>query len=97
MIHVNFDVNELRGIIREEVERAVREAVQVNDLPPLLSSVQLMEVLGIGRTKASELMNREGFPVIRDFGHPKVPTDLLFEWIRQNAGFESDIDVSRFM
>ncbi|WP_223264039.1 hypothetical protein [Paenibacillus sp. IHB B 3084] len=54
-----------------------------------------MELLDIGATKATELLNRDDFPVIREFGHPRVPTRLFMEWveshtdwINENAGNE---------
>jgi hypothetical protein len=40
-------------------------------LPPCLAKDQLMELLGIGPTKASELHNRPGFPVTREFRNPR--------------------------
>lgn len=49
--------------------------------PPLLSKSDLEKFLGIKNNKASELLNREDFPVTREFGRPKVPTHLLISWI----------------
>nr|WP_244864927.1 DNA-binding protein [Xylanibacillus composti] len=58
-----------------------RDKIESSKWPPVLSRTKLMEFLGIKETKASELMNRADFPVIREFGHPKVPTHLLLKWI----------------
>nr|WP_318842587.1 DNA-binding protein [Paenibacillus massiliensis] len=56
-----------------------------NQLPPLMTKTQLMELLDIGTTKAAELLNREDFPVIREFGHPRVPTRLFLEWVESHT------------
>lgn len=58
--------------------------------PPLLSRKDLMAFLGIKENKASELLNRSDFPVIRDFGHPKVPTHLLMKWIDDHTNWMED-------
>jgi hypothetical protein len=81
-----IDVDFITEIINNAVKQAVEKHVQLkSDLPPLLTRQQLMELLDIKSTKASELLNREDFPVIREFGHPRVPTHLLMKWIEEHT------------
>lgn len=84
MFNVNFDVEELRDVIREEVRAAVRESMKMQQLPPFLTRVQMMDVLHIGATKAAELMARPDFPVCREAG-VLIPTKMLFEWIERHT------------
>ncbi|GIO84587.1 hypothetical protein J25TS5_15190 [Paenibacillus faecis] len=90
---VDMDFNRLQEVINSAVDKAIERHAFKTNLPPLLTKTQLMELLDIGATKASELINREDFPVIREFGFPRVPTHLLMvwidehtDWIRENAG-----------
>jgi prophage regulatory protein len=50
-------------------------------LPQLLEVRQLAHILGIGRTKAYELIEREEIPVIRVGRCVRVPVDELRAWI----------------
>lgn len=92
MLKVEFDYDQLQLMINEAINNAFQNQVSSN-LPPLLTKTQLMDLLDIKNTKASELLNRKDFPVIREFGHPRVPTHSLLiwidehtEWIKDNAG-----------
>ncbi|MBG9795619.1 hypothetical protein ABD76_25430 [Paenibacillus dendritiformis] len=94
------DVDFLSEIINNAIKKAFDNLKVKNELPLLLTRTQLMELLDIGSTKASELLNREDFPVIREFGHPRVPTHLFMiwieehtEWVRENTGNKSIIKV----
>jgi len=93
MFKVEIDLDELSSVIRAAVAEAVSNQPKVASLPPVLSKKQFMELLDIGSTKATELLNREDFPVIREMGVPRVLTHLLLtwmeehtEWVRKNAG-----------
>ncbi|MBW8350737.1 DNA-binding protein [Bacillus sp. IITD106] len=72
-------------MINTAVQQATAHIRHQNELPPLLTRKQFMEVAGIGESKCAELFNRRDFPVMREFGHPRVPTELLFEWINRNT------------
>ena len=85
MLKVELDFDQLQTIINNAIDKAIERHALKDSLPPLLSKSQLQDLLGIGSTKASELLNREDFPVIREFGHPKVPTHLLIEWIDKHT------------
>lgn len=74
----------IRQIIREEINNAIGEIQNKNELPPLLTRKEMMEVLRISSTKAAELMNRPDFPVFREAGL-LIPTEMLFEWVRRNT------------
>ncbi|PDY43047.1 hypothetical protein COL60_22450 [Bacillus pseudomycoides] len=80
----SFDVESFRQIIREEVERATIHLQKQNELPPFLTVTELMELLHIKRTKASELLNRSDFPVCREAG-VLIPTHLLFKWMENHT------------
>lgn len=82
----SFDVDSFRQIIREEVERATVHIQKQNELPPFLTVTELMELLHIKRTKASELLNRSDFPVFREAG-VLIPTHLLFQWIEKHTSW----------
>lgn len=86
MIQVNLDLvnEEFRQILREEIKNAVADVIRQNQLPPMLTRKQLMELFQIGPTKCSELLNRADFPVLREAG-VLIPTHLLFKWIEKNT------------
>jgi len=93
MLKVEVDFTKLQDAIDSAVDKALERHAFKSTLPPLLTKSDLQDLLDIGATKASELLNREDFPVIREFGHPRVPTHLLLtwiddhtEWITDNAG-----------
>ena len=50
----------------------------------LLDSRQISLVLGIGRTKAFEMMARAELPVVRMGRCVRVPREALTAWIRDN-------------
>lgn len=54
------------------------------DYPLVLTVNEVMEILGIGRRKAYELMDQPGFPCIR-IGEKlkRVNRDAFFEWIEK--------------
>jgi excisionase family DNA binding protein len=51
----------------------------------LLNAKQVAEVLGIGRTKAYELIAAEQLPVIRIGTAVRVPKRKLLAWIERNT------------
>lgn len=86
MLQVNLDLanEEFRKMLREEIKAAVADIVRQNRLPPFLTKSEMKDVLRIGSTKASELMNRPDFPVCREAG-VLIPTHLLFKWVDRNT------------
>ena len=83
-----FSQDEIQSLVNEIKVQLIPELVQElhrKELPPLLDRKQFMELVGIGDSKCAELFNRQDFPVNREFGHPRVPTQLLFEWIHNNT------------
>lgn len=83
MLEIKTD--ELEHVIQQAVDKAIEKHALKEKLPPLLTRQEFMDLTGIGATKCNELFHREDFPVIRDFGHPRVPTKELFEWISINT------------
>jgi len=82
---LSIDTTALEKAIQQAYEQGVNDARKKFELPPLLTRKEFMELTGIGSTKCNELFNRPDFPVIREFGHPRVPTRELFEWISENT------------
>lgn len=56
------------------------------DYPLILTVNEVMEILGIGKRVAYELMDQPGFPCIR-IGEKlkRVNRDMFFEWIDKSA------------
>lgn len=81
MITVTVDTEELRKIIREEVQQALKESSIVRELPILLTKSEVMELFSIKNSKMSELLGREDFPKLRDAGRVLVPSKQLLQWI----------------
>jgi hypothetical protein len=96
LLKVELDLDQLQTIINKAIDEAIERHAFVNNLPPILNKSQFQELLDIGSTKAAELLNREDFPVIREFGHPRVLTHLFMqwceehtEWVQKNAGVQA--------
>lgn len=88
-MQITFSKDEIVALATEIKKQLAPDIIEVvkaqQQLPPLLTRKQFMDFAGIGETKCSELFNRRDFPVNREFGHPRVPTKLLFEWIDANT------------
>lgn len=85
---LSFTDEEIKAIateVKNQLVPLLLKEFQQKQLPPLLTRKQFMELIGIGESKCAELFNRQDFPVIREFGHPRIPTELLFEWIHENT------------
>ena|SRR5690625_3887659 len=87
---ITFTEEEVQTIVSELTKQLIpelrKEIELVNQLPPLLTRRQFMELADIGSTKCNELFNRADFPVTRELGDPRVVTAKLFEWL------EADIE-----
>lgn len=89
MTLIGIDTDELEKIINKAVASAI-ESHELSKLPPILNKQQFMDFMDIGATKASELLNRPGFPVTREFGNPRVVTRLLLLWAEENSEWMSE-------
>lgn len=69
-----------------------RASQDVRMLPLLLDAAEVAHVLGIGRTKAFQLIARGEIPVIRIGRCVRVPTDTLREWVAARTQPTSTID-----
>lgn len=87
MAVVVMESDDLAKLIAQVVEQKIREhAVQVpSGLPPVLTKTQFCELLDISLPKAGELFKRPDFPVNREFGNPRIPTNLLLKWIEDHT------------
>ncbi|QDQ03180.1 DNA-binding protein [Lysinibacillus fusiformis] len=78
-------MQEFRNMIREEMAATLLESnLQLQQLPPFLTKDELKELLRIKDTKASELLGRADFPVLREAG-VLVPTHLFIQWVEANT------------
>lgn len=84
---LEFDLFEqkLSLAIEKAYQQGVEDGRTKYELPNLMTRKEFMNFAGIGESKCAELFNRQDFPVNREFGHPRVPTALLFEWIYANT------------
>ncbi|WP_096201925.1 hypothetical protein [Bacillus sp. FJAT-45350] len=83
-----FTEDEVKMIVSEITKQLfplLLHELQEKQLPPLMTRQQFMELVDIGPTKCNELFNRADFPVIRELGHPRVPTKKFFEWVNKNT------------
>ena len=56
------------------------------ELPLMLSVLDMAAVLGISRVGAYELVRTEGFPALKIGTRIVIPKDKLKEWVDQNVG-----------
>ncbi|WP_342512295.1 DNA-binding protein [Sporosarcina sp. FSL K6-1522] len=93
MLTMEFDYDKLAEALlpklREELRQIARDSSPMRDLPPLLTRLELMELLRIGPTRTTELMKRPDFPVMREAG-VLIPTDKLFQWIDRHTQWVED-------
>lgn len=82
------NATELNELINAAVNRAVGEALRERQLPILLSLQEAAELLGVSYTTIYRTSKIQGFPVTNDFGHAKVVTDQLLEWIKKRSNYE---------
>ena len=47
---------------------------------------EMAQVLGIGKNKAYELVNRQDFPSVRLDGRIIIPVEALNRWLNERAG-----------
>ncbi|WP_077623805.1 hypothetical protein [Sediminibacillus massiliensis] len=94
MLKVDFD-EETAQLVADKIANMAFEKIktkldQYSKWPPILTKKDLMEFLQIKDNKASELLNRDDFPVIREFGHPRVSLQQLMYWIDQHTDWVKD-------
>ncbi len=82
------NVNDLKGVIREEIRQAVSEALRDRQLPILLSLQEAADLLGVSHTTVYRASKIQGFPVTHDFGHAKIVTDQLLQWIKSRSNYD---------
>ncbi|WP_144559585.1 DNA-binding protein [Shouchella miscanthi] len=86
------EVSTIVGELKKElVPIIIKEIEAERSLPPLLTRKQFMELCDIGESKCAELFNRSDFPVLRELGYPRVPTNLFFEWVNKNTNNAQEI------
>lgn len=83
---------ELKDMFKQAYEQGISDARKKYELPLLLTRRQFMELANISEAKCARLFNRQDFPVNREFGHPRVPTKLLFDWIYVNTNWVETIE-----
>lgn len=58
----------------------------------LLTVKELQDYLGIGRSKAYEVVNEPRFPALRIGSNIRIPKDLLEEWILEKSNERREIN-----
>lgn len=53
----------------------------IKELPIVLEAKDIMDILGMCKTKVYDLMEAEGFPLIRLGRNKRVMRDKFFEWL----------------
>lgn len=87
MIEVNFNTDDLAELISQEVKKAVAEAMTERQLPYLMTLKETADFLGVSYPTVHRASKIKGFPVTYDFGHTKVVTDQLLEWIKNRSNY----------
>lgn len=82
------NATDLQEIIGNEVRKAVGDALRERQLPILLSIQETAELLGVSYTTVYRATKIQGFPVTHDFGHAKIVTDQLLEWIKKRSNYD---------
>lgn len=77
--------SKLDAMFQRAYDQGVADARKKYEVKPLMTRRQFMEFANISEAKCAQLFNRQDFPVNREFGHPRVPRELLFEWIERNT------------
>lgn len=81
MLNITFDTEQLRQIIRDEVQEALKQDSRTQELPVMMTKMEVMDLFRIKNSKMSELLGREDFPKLRDCGRVLVPSKQLLQWI----------------
>jgi excisionase family DNA binding protein len=63
-------------------------AVQVKELPLVLTMRHIQEITGLSKPKVYELAHTRGFPVVR-FGRALlIPREAFLRWLNEQAGVQ---------
>lgn len=82
------NAKDIQEIIREEVRAAVGEAIKERQLPILLSIKDAADLLDVSYATVYRASKIQGFPVTHDFGHAKIVTDQLLDWIKKRSNYD---------
>jgi excisionase family DNA binding protein len=63
--------------------------------PLLIDSREVARLLGVGRTKAFQLMARSEVPVVRIGRCVRVPREALTDWINSRTRLDDSLDLGR--
>lgn len=80
------EVSMMMSELKAQLLPTIIEQMQlINQLPPLLTRQQFMELADVSHTKANQLFNTRGFPVTRKLGNPRVITSEFFKWLNEDV------------
>lgn len=82
------NAKDLQEVINEAVKQAVGEVMRERQLPILLSLQDAADLLGVSYTTVYRTTKIQGFPVTHDFGHAKIVTDQLLQWIKSRSNYD---------
>ena len=67
---------------------AAAVAIQLDELPLVLTMRQVQDITGLSKPKVYELAHTRGFPVVR-FGRAlRVPREAFLRWLNEQAGVQ---------
>lgn len=97
MLNVEFSKEFTESLANEVVKQLVPillQELKQNELPHMLTRKQFMDLVGIGESKCAELFHRQDFyPLNREFGHPRVVTELFFKWLHEKSGRANEVNM----
>ena len=67
-----------------------RDFKTYDDLPLMLTVMDVAAVLGISRTGAYDLVRREDFPKLNIGARIIIPKEQFIRWVEENAGRAKD-------
>ena len=53
--------------------------------PEVLKVEHIAEIMGVGKIKAYDIMEMEGFPLVRVGRLKRVPRDRFFQWLDEQS------------
>lgn len=59
--------------------------MEKHNYPLILEVSHIQEILGVSKRRAYEIMDIEGFPLLRLGRSKRVPRDKFFEWLNNQA------------
>lgn len=79
---------QLNELVSAAVKQAVGEALRERQLPIIMTPERAAEELDVSVSTMYRAMKIHGFPITRDFGHTKIVSDDLLQWIKSRGNYD---------